>query len=343
MYKKTDSLKILKQNQKTGVFLFLFLLILSTFFITKSNVFKTNSNLLSFGVTFDLLFTIPFIYYLLIRKTNISNKSISFLLTLNFIFASYILPKQNQFYLAFFQYWILPVLELFIIGFLVFNVKKSLRKIKKSKTLDADFFTILKQVIYEFVPKKLVIPLATEIAVFYYGFIHWKKAKLSKNEFSYHKNSGVIATLVAFMITALIEIIVIHKLVINWNTKVAWILVAISIYTIIQVYGIIRALPQRPIIIGKNGIYLRYSFLSETYIKSNNIDNIEIFTKEIDKKGNIKYFSPFGKIEGNNIKIELKNEITINGFYGIKRKAKSLVLFIDEKEDFIKKVNEILK
>jgi hypothetical protein len=131
-------------------------------------------------------------------------------------------------------------------------------------------------------------------------------------------------------------------LLLKWNEVVAWILAGLSIYTLLQIYGVLRAFPKRPIKITKNGIFLKYSILSETYLSFKNIEKIEIFTKEIDKKGAIKYFSPFGKLEGNNVKIEFKNEQLIEGLYGKKRKMKSIVLFIDEKIRFIEKINKAL-
>ena len=79
------------------------LFVLIAFLIIKSSVFKTNPNLISFGVTFDLLISIPFIYYLLIRKTKISNASTSIVLTLNLILAAFLIPKQNQIYLDLFK------------------------------------------------------------------------------------------------------------------------------------------------------------------------------------------------------------------------------------------------
>ena len=330
-------------NKNTLIYGIPSLMVLIFLFIIKSSLFKTNPNLISFGVTFDLLFSIPFIYYLFIRKTKISNSTVSILLTVNLILATFFIPKQNQIYLELFKNWLLPILEFLIIGFLVYNVKKTIKKIKKKGTEYTDFFSILKHILHKLVPKRMVIPFATEIAVFYYGFINWEKVKLSENEFSYHKNSGIITTLIAFMISGAIEIFVIHKLLMKWNEIVAWILTGLSIYTVIQIYGILRALTKRPIKIDENGIFLKYSILSEIYLKFDDIDNIEIFTKEIEKKGTIKYFSPFGKLEGNNIKIELKNEQTIEGLYGIKRKMKSIVLFIDEKEKFIEKINNALQ
>lgn len=41
-------------------------------------------------------------------------------------------------------------------------------------------------------PKVALIPVVTEIAVIYYGFINWKKRNLKPYEFLYHKDSGTI-------------------------------------------------------------------------------------------------------------------------------------------------------
>ena len=309
--------------------------------MVRSNLFKTNPDVISFGVTFDFLFSIPFVYYLLIRKTKIPNTSISIVLTVNLILATFFIPAQNQIYLDYFKNWFLPILEFTIIGILIYNVKKALQKVNENKTREIDFFTTLKQVAHNIVPKKMAIPLATEIAVFYYGFINWKKTKLAKNEFTYHKKSGIITTLIAFMIVGTIEVFVIHKLLMKWNETVAWIIFALSLYTIIQVYGILRALAKRPISIEKKGIFLKYSIVSEIFIAFENIKSIEIYTKEIEKKGSIKHFSPFGKLEGNTIKIALKKEQVIEGFYGIKRKAKEIAFFIDDKNEFINQTKEL--
>lgn len=332
------SLEIFKINRNIYIFGFPLLMVFISILITNSNIFKTNPDLISFGVTFDLIFSIPFVYYLLIRKTKISNNSISFILTLNLILASLFIPKENQIYLSLFKNWFLPIIEIVIIGILIFNVKKTIKNVKEKESRKSDFFTILKQVAHKTIPKKLAIPLSTEIAVFYYGFINWKKIKLNENEFSYHKSSGIITILIGFMISAIIEVIVIHKLLMKWNETVAWIITILSIYTFIQIYGILRALPKRPITIEKNGISLKYSIITEAFVEFVNIKNIEIFTKEIEKKGSIKHFSPFGNLEGNNIKIELVNEQTIESFYGLKRKIKTFTLFIDNKNEFINQI-----
>lgn len=329
--------------KKIVVFTIYFLLIVALFPIVNSSAFKNNSDLFSFSITFDLFVSIPVVYYLLVRKTTISNKSISVILTLNLIVAGYILPKQNQYYLDIFKNWFAPIIELFIIGFLIYNVRNIIDKSKKQNNKNADFFTVLKKVTSELVPSKISIALATEIAVFYYGFLNWKKRILKNNEFSYHKESGAITVLITFMFSGVIEIFVLHKLLLKWSSTAAWILTAISLYTVIQIYGILRSLPKRPFLIEKNGIYLRYGILSETYIFFKNIESIELFSKDIEKNDKIRNLSPFGKMEGHNIRIKLKEENVLYSLYGIKREYHTLLFFVDKKNEFTKQIKDILQ
>ena len=48
-------------------------------------------------------------------------------------------------------------------------------------------------------------------------------------------------------------------------------------------------------------------------------------------------------MEGNNVLIELHNSILVTGFYGKKKQATNLALFVDDKEDFVLKVQKQIK
>jgi hypothetical protein len=49
-----------------------------------------------------------------------------------------------------------------------------------------------------------------------------------------------------------------------------------------------------------------------------------------------------GNIGEHNIIIHFTQEVRFAGIYGIRRKAKSIALFIDEKEQFKKQIEEML-
>ena len=306
--------------------------------LAKSSIFTTNPNTLSIGITFDLLLTVPLVYFLLIRKTSTPKITVVPFLVIGIIVCSLILPTENQYYLNLFKTWVLPIVELSILLFVIFNIREALKKYKEKKTDSIDFFTTLKSTCYEILPKSVVIPVVTEIAVFYYGFIYWKKRKLNENEFSYHKNSGTVALLIAIIFIVAIETIVLHILLQKWNITVAWILTILSIYLGFQLFGFLKSMSKRPFLIQNGKLFLRYGIMNETTIDLNNIESIEISSKDIEPDTKTKRLSILGSLESHNMIIKLKTENDLIGLYGIKRKFENLAFYVDDKNSFINKV-----
>lgn len=311
--------------------------------ISKSTIFNANPSILSIGITFDLLLTVPFVYFLLIRKTKIPKTTVVPFLIVGIIICSFILPTENQYYLNLFKTWILPIVELSILSFVIFNVRKGIIRFKQNKSESFDFFTTLKNTCYEILPKGLVIPVVTEIAVFYYGFISWRKRKLRENEFTYHKESGTVTLLIAIIFIVAIETVTIHILLAKWNTTVAWILTCLSIYSGIQIFGFVKSILKRPISIENNKLFLRYGIMNQTTIDLENIDSIEITSKDIELNKETRKLSFLGELESHNMVIRLKEENTLIGLYGIKRKYKNLALHVDNKIEFKNRINNALQ
>lgn len=309
----------------------------------KSAFFLSRTNQFSIGITIDLLFTIPLSYYLLIKKTTIPKTTIILFLILGMVVATKILPPQNQSYLTFFKTWIFPLIEISVLGLIIFKVKQTTKLFKANQNTCSDFYTTLKNSCYEILPKAAVMPVATEIAVFYYGFINWKKKIPKENEFTYHKESGTIPVMVSILGLILIETFVIHLLVVRWNALVATILLFLSIYSGIQFFGFLRSMSKRPILVHGNQLFLRYGIMNETTVEIEQIDKIEISSKDLEESQETRKMSLLGSLESHNIIIYLKEENTLFGLYGIKRKYKNLALFVDNPKEFEFQINQALK
>ena len=302
--------------------------------ISKSSAFQTNQSILSTAITFDLLLIVPFIYFLLIRNTKIPKTTVIPFVILGIVVCTFILPSENQYYLNLFKIWILPILELSVLAFISYNLWKGIKRFKLNKESTFDFFTTLKTTSYEILPKVIVIPVVTEITVFYYAFFDWKKRALKENEFSYHKTSGTISLLVAIIILIAVETAAIHILLSKWNTTVAWILTFLSIYSIIQILGFLKSMFKRPISIANGKLQLRYGIMNETTVDLKDIESIELSSKEIELNKETRKLSIFGALESHNVVIYLKKEHTLIGLYGIKRRFKIVALHIDDKTEF---------
>lgn len=299
-----------------------------------------NSKVLNFAISLDLLFFVPLIYFLAIRKSSIPKTTVVPVMLVGFLLGSIFLPKQEQEYLAIFKTWFLPVIEISILSFIIYKVRKAVRLFKNNADGEVDFYTSLIATCKDILPKKVVHPFASEIAVFYYGFFHWKKVKLKADEFSYHKNTGTQALLGALIFIIAIETVVLHILILKWSEIAAIILSLLSIYSALQVFGILKSLGKRPIVIGDQKLSLRYGILSNSEIKLSEISSIELYKKEIDKKGSKKKLSPLGELEEHNVLITFKNAQFSKGLYGAEKSFEQLVLFVDEPEAFKTMINE---
>jgi hypothetical protein len=67
----------------------------------------------------------------------------------------------------------LPVIERFVLAFVTYKLVKTIRLYKQNKQQGRfDFFTTLKRTCDDMLAKVAVVPVVTEIAVLYYGFIN---------------------------------------------------------------------------------------------------------------------------------------------------------------------------
>jgi hypothetical protein len=316
------------------------LMIATMIWISKSSFFKTHSDTLAIGITVDLLLTIPFIYFLGIRKTRIPKTTIVPFLLIGMVVCSFILPSENQYYLSLFKTWVFPIIEISIISFVVYKIRKATLSYRKKKGSSLDFFTTLKNTCYEILPKGVVIPVVTEIAVFYYGFIYWKKRILKENEFSYHKESGTISLLVAILLIITTETIVFHVLLGKSSTTAAWIFTCVSIYSGIQIFGFLKSIYKRPIFIKDGKLYLRYGIMNESIIDLKNIESVEISSKDLELDKKTRKLSFLGALESHNIIIKLQKENTLTGLYGIERTYTTIAIHVDDKNSFKKAVTD---
>jgi len=318
-------------------------LMFSVILFSFTKTFKLYGSHLANAVILDLVLTIPLIYFLLIRKSKIDNKTVIRFFILGMVIATFIIPKENQFLLEKIKVWVLPVVELIVLIYVIFGIKKAIKTYRNTKETTFDLLTIVRNMCFSLFPKSFANFLAIEFAAFYYGFIHWKNIDLKNNEFTYHKNTGTQATLGAFIFLILVETAILHILIVNWNPIIAWVLTIISIYSGFQIFGFLKSLSKRPIVISKDTLKLRYGILCETIIDIQDIESIENTSKEIEQNKHLKHLSPIGSMEGHNLIIHLKKENILTGLYGIKKKFKSIALHIDEKNEFKKNLESLLK
>jgi hypothetical protein len=317
------------------------LLILSIVVIAQSPLFQLHPEELSVAIIFDLILFIPAIYFLLIRKREIPKITTIPFFIAGIVIASLILPKDFQFYLTQVKIWVLPVVETAIFLMVIFKLHQLRKEFKKEALLSSDFYSALKIAAARILPKRLSGAFAAEIAVIYYGFYNWKRKKLKPNEFSYHRSSGTISLLSVFIFLIFIETSVVHILLQKWSTVAALILSILSIYTCLQIFGIMRSMSKRPISIEEDALMLRYGLFSESTIQISSIKDLELSARSIEADNTIKKLSPLRDFDSHNVIIHLENEEVLFGLYGMKSTYQTIALHVDDKEQFAKEIKKV--
>lgn len=310
------------------------------FLIIQTNWYKQDAQLMSMALTIDFLLTVPLLYFLAIRKKPISKFTVFTVFVLGLVLATVALPDENQFYLDNFKFYILPFIELGVFSFVIFKTVKTIKAFKENKS-NEDFYSTLLITTQQMFPKAVATLVATEISMFYYGFFIWKKRSLKENEFTYHKKNALISMIGGLTLVIVGETFGLHAWLVKWNVVVGWIITILSAYTAIQFFALAKSILQRPVFIDteNNEIHLKFGFFSDFKLDMSLIESVEINTSDLPEDKSVVPFSPLGKLGEQNVRIHLKKEVQFSGIYGIKRKAKSLAIFIDEKERFV----ELLK
>ncbi|EAY28560.1 hypothetical protein [Microscilla marina] len=296
---------------------------------------------LATGITYDLVLIAPFIYFLLIRQSPIPTTTVVPFFGLMLLLATYMLPVHQQQHLQMIKHFVLPVVELVVLGVVVYKIRKVSKRYKQNVATSYDFFTALKEALTILFPPRASEIIAVEFGVIYYGFIAWKKRPLKSNEFSYHRKSGTVLLLGVFVFMLIVETFILHILLEQWSLVAAWILTGLGIYSLLQLIGFARSLSKRPTVICPDELRLHYGILSETTIALAEIAAVQTLpqTHKITYNDEARSLSPLGEMEKPNVMIRLRTQGELVTLYGFRRSYRTLYLHLDTPQEFTNQIN----
>jgi len=320
------------------------LLLLGTLAALARSSLLAESDALELALTADLLITVPVVYFLLIRKTEIPKTTVGPVMLAGLLIGSFLLPANRQNYLDLFKTWALPVVEIGILAFVIWKVRQVLVRYRRERQTTPDFYQALQSVCRELMRNRLAAAaFATEVAVFYFGFLQWKVPRPAENEFTYHRESGTPALLGAFVFLIGIETVALHILLSLWSEVLAWVLTGLSIYTALQVFGFARSLARRPIAFHAGSLNLRYGILNEGEIPYDDIERVELSGKPLEEAPFAGLLSPLGELESHNVILHLKREVELAGLYGVRKRLRVIGLHLDEPRAFQHKLAQAIR
>ncbi len=314
---------------------------LSVFFALNLEGLNAHHSALSSAITLDIVVLAPLVYLALIFNQKISKFTVVPLFIIGLVVASFIIPQHQQNMLSLLKTYLLPVVELTVFTLVFWKIRQAVKRFKAENTGDLHFLDALETTTNALFPRKLAGAVRTEIALIYYAFFTWKKPTYAPNEFTYHKESGARVLLGTLLAVALIELVGVHLLLINYPIA-AWILTGISAYGFMQIMGLIKSIPRTPFVLTKEYLTVRMGIFKSAKINRAIIEQVELTTADYDKSD--KSYQKLALFDHNAI-LHLTEPTFICGFFGKQKKAQHFVLSVDRRKEFkamVENLNESL-
>jgi hypothetical protein len=304
------------------------------------------NNAILFSILTALFFIVtPAIYYLLSRKKQ-TEFTFWFVFYLAFKTTPYIFPMKENFFKIIFDWKIyLNISFLILLIWKVIRFMVNFRKTINQKDHESqDEYSLISNSLQQSVKfKKLGKMIAFEVCSFYYCFIKWTGIKSIDNQYSGYKNSGISAIYIGLMFVSIVEAIGMHVLLISWNKNVAILFLILHIYLLINLTGHLKAIIFRRHHIVSQKIIIRYGLFDTLEIAISSIEKINKFDGDYEKSRKLVKFALLGKLEPHNIYLELKNDMQVNLPFGIIKKPKIILFYIDNVNDFVKQVTDTIE
>lgn len=177
------------------------------------------------------------------------------------------------------------------------------------------------------------------------------RVKPSKNEFGYHKRSILRMFVPLVILTAPIELLVVHLLLdilVPWGW-VKWVVLIVSVYAIFWLLGFYASVATLPHRLEKNGIRMRYGAFTEGFIPYEEIADIQYSNQrppkyhdglQVSKEDDIAYLVVGGNT---NITLSLRTPHSLRGFLEESKPFSAFHLVADEPERFLQELRQFIE
>lgn len=307
--------------------------------VVHSVAFGRKPDMISLGVTLDVVLGIPLAYYfMVIRRAGISRATVLAVVMLSGLLAGAILPAANHRYLGYWE----RVMALAEVGVLVLVAVKGRTVVRDFRALQQpmpDFIGNLQRSLMPVIGNaRLVGALVGEVSVFRYSLF----AGLGSIEKTVHQRayttyleSGQIALTCALLAIILIETAATHLLVARSYPEAAWLLTAVSLYSLLFLVADTVALVKRPLLIDQSQVLLRLGLRWRGSFPISEIDRVVTVT-EAPPKNRATLNGCF--LSTPNLLITCRQPIAIAGPFGIRREVRRIALFIDDRDAFVREL-----
>lgn len=308
-------------------------ILLTTLAVVQAIEAGSRPRLLADALTLDLVLTVPLVYWLLaVRGAGWPRLSVLPVIVLCVVIARLVPGLETGRLLPRIE-WIAIPAELLLLTILARRTVAMSRALRRSTGGDA--LESLRRAAFEIVrAERAAEVIAYEAAVLWYavagGGSH--ASDRSAEAFGVRRRSGYGPVLAALLIALTVEAIAVHLLVRHWSGAAAWILTILTAYGVVWLIGDFRALGRRPVLLTDDELIVRLGLRWTVRVPLTCI-------RAVQEAGSSK---PQGADHLRAVLLGAERQVVMldsaqvaTGFYGLRRRVRSIGLRVDEPDRFL--------
>jgi len=314
----------------------LFFAFVSTILTIATSQWAASEPLLASAAAVDLIFAIPVAYFILIRRSSIPKVTVVPVFVASVTGAYFLIPQIGQGVVSAVVTYALPAVEIFAIGYIVLRLGRIVRAYRQPNDEGLDVMERLRSAFtVELQPDFLARAAAFEAAGVVFAFGKWRKPTAG-TQFSYHRNAIAVLTVFLFLLAA--ETLVAHVVISMWSALAAWIVTGLSVYFGFQLFGHLKAVVLRPILITDDNLLFRCGLIADSQIELDKITKVERRESADSAEEPSLAITPAGPLLRPNVNLTFSDEVSVFGFYGIPKRTRSLDIYLDDPDAFVEAI-----
>jgi hypothetical protein len=167
--------------------------------------------------------------------------------------------------------------------------------------------------------------------VLYYGLLCWRRRPAwdDRRCFSFHRNSGYGALILALMMVTAVEVVGTHLVVRRWSGTVAWLLSALGVYALVWMAGDYQAVCRRPMVAADDALRVRVGLRWSVSIPYTQIEQVQPRGKESVSR-RTRGCLHAALLGDPQMVLILRGPVRARGPYGIEKEVRRVGLVVDE-------------
>ncbi|HVT02568.1 MAG TPA: hypothetical protein VHL58_04230 [Thermoanaerobaculia bacterium] len=300
-------------------------------FLLRSSLYIRRPDVAVFGAAFDLLVSVPLIYYfLVVRRGSARASSLVGVVAFSLMAAAHIIPAGRQPVTKVLPFLIAPV-ELLVIALVIGRIRMGVRQARQRGESNHDPIAILRtaasSVLGDNVASEAIV---SEIANVYYALFAWRrKPEETDTTLSFHKESGWSVVMAGFILAIVAESTALHLLLFTRAPRAAWVLTALDLYGILWLIGDAQGFRLRRTRLRTDALEIEFGMRWRGCIDVSLIEKVERVTAPLPKK-----FLKLMLLGDPEMVIHLREPITFSGMYGLRKTTATIAVRFDDAERF---------